>query len=80
MKIYYSFDTCQILTEEEAKQYIKEKILSDNYKVWEFITDIYSYETIMKNLSRNFLDKVAEDLEKSRLKDTDYFLTREIPD
>lgn len=79
MKVYYSFDTCRILTEEEAKQYIKEKILTNNYKVWEFITANYSYDTIIENLSPNFSEEVAKELEKS-LKNPDYFLVREIPD
>ena len=79
MKIYYNFDTCRILTEEEAKQYIKEKILTNNYKVWEFISANYDYNTIIENLSPSFYEEVAEELERSRLKNTDYFVVREIP-
>ena len=80
MKIYYSFDTSRILTEEEAIEYVKEEILDDNYGIWEFITENYSYTEVMDGLSRNFFDDVIEELIKNRLKNPDYFLTREFPD
>ena len=80
MKIYYSFDTSRILTEEEAIEYVKEEILDDNYGIWEFITENYSYTEVMDGLSRNFFDDVIEELIKNRLKNPDCFLVREIPD
>ena len=80
MKIYYSFDTSRILTEEEAIEYVKEEILDDNYGIWEFITENYSYTEVMDGLSQNFFDDVIEELTKNRLKNPDYFLVREFPD
>ena len=80
MKIYYSFDTSRILTEEEAIEYVKEEILDDNYGIWEFITENYSYTEVMDGLSRNFFDDVIEELIKNRLENPDYFLVREFPD
>lgn len=80
MKIYYNFDTSRILTEEEAIEYVKEEILDDNYGIWEFITENYSYTEVMDGLSRNFFDDVIEELIKDRLENSDYFLVREFPD
>lgn len=79
MKIYYSFGTNRIMTEEEATKYVKEGILDDDYAIWEFITDNYCYNKIMKNLSQNFLDNIIDELIKNRLENPDDFLTREIP-
>ena len=80
MKIYYSFDTSRILTEEEAIEYVKEDILDDDYGIWEFITDNYYYEAIMKNLSQDFLENIIEELIENRLENPEYFLTKEISD
>lgn len=80
MKIYYSFDTGRILTEEEATKYVKEQISDDDYALWEFITDNYCYNKIMENLSPDFLDNIIKELTKNRLENPDYFLVREFPD
>lgn len=60
MKIYYSFDTSRILTEEEATVYIKEEILDDDYGIWEFISNNCCYDEIMENLPQDFLEDVKE--------------------
>lgn len=80
MKIYYSFDTCRILTEEEATKYIKEELSDDDYDLWDFISNDYYYEEIIKNLSQGFLANVTEELIKNRLENPDHFLVREFPD
>ena len=80
MKIYYSFDTNRIMTEEEATKYIKEELSDDDYGIWEFISDNYCYEEIMENLPHDFLKEITEELIKNRLENQDCFLTREIPD
>ena len=79
MKIYYSFDTNRIMTEEEATKYIKEELSDDDYGIWEFISDNYFYEEIIEKLSQDFLENVTEELIKNRLENPDYFLVREFP-
>ena len=58
----------------------KEDVLNDNYGIWEFITENYSYTEVMDKLSRDFFDDVTEEMVKTRLEDPNYFLVREIPD
>lgn len=70
MRVYYSFDTNRILTEEEATKYIKEEILNDDYGIWEFITDNYYYDEVMEKLPQDFL----EDVKKEISDDDDYDL------
>ena len=80
MKVYYDYENEEILTEEEATKYVKEKILNDDYVIWEFITENYYYEAIMPHLSQDFLKEITEELIKDRLENPDYFLVREFPD
>lgn len=81
MKIYYSFDTSRILTEEEATKYIKEELSDDDdYGIWEFISNNYCCDEVMENLPQDFLENVTEKLIKNRLENPDYFLVREFPD
>lgn len=80
MKVYYDYENEEILTEEEATKYVKEKILNDDYGIWEFITENYYYEAIMSHLSQDFLKEITEELIKNRLENPDYFLVREFPD
>jgi DNA-dependent RNA polymerase auxiliary subunit epsilon len=62
MKIYYSFDTNRIMTEEEATKYIKEELSNDDYGIWEFISDNYFYEEIIEKLSQDFLKEITEEI------------------
>ena len=80
MKIYYDYETNQILTKEEAKNRVKEDILDYDYGIWKFIIDNYSYHEILENLSLDFLDNIYKELIKSQLENSNYFLVREIPD
>lgn len=80
MKIYYSFDTNRMMTEEEAMKYVKEEILDDDYAIWEFIVGYCSYKDIIENLSQDFLKDVKDKLIKRQLENPDYFLAREFPD
>lgn len=80
MKIYFNYEEEKLLTEKEAKRYVEEGLLDDDYSIWEFIIDSYPYEKIMENLSQSFLNEVTEELIKERLEDADYFLVREFPD
>ena len=80
MKVYYDYENEEILTEEEATKHVKEEILNDDYGIWEFITDNYSYKAIMSHLSQDFLKEITEELIKNRLENPDYFLVREFPD
>lgn len=80
MRIYFNYEEEKLLTEKEAKRYVEEGLLDDDYSIWEFIIDSYPYEKIMENLSQSFLNEVREELIKERLEDADYFLVREFPD
>ena len=80
MKIYYYYETNQILTEEEAETICQKDVSYDNYGIWEFIIDNYSSEEIMENLSKDFLEDAIKELTMNRLENPDYFLVREIPD
>ena len=80
MKVVYDYQNDEILTEKEARENIKEEILDNNYALWEFITDNYYYEAIMKNLSQDFLENIIEELIENRLENPEYFLTKEISD
>ena len=80
MKIYYDYETNQILTKEEAENHIKEDILDYDYGIWKFIIDNYCYDDIIENLSQDFLENVIEKLIRSQLENPNYFLVREIPD
>ena len=80
MKIYYDYEREELLTEQEAKEYIKEDVLDDDYGIWEFITDNYSYRVIMSYLSQDFFKEITEELIKNQLENPDYFLVREFPD
>lgn len=80
MKVFYDYANDEILTEKEARKNIKEEILDNNYALWEFITENYYYEAIMKNLSQDFLENIIEELIENRLENPEYFLTKEISD
>lgn len=80
MKIYYDYEREELLTEQEAKEYIKEDVLDDNYGIWEFITRNYSYTEVMDGLSQNFFDDVIEEMVKTRLENEEFFCVREFPD
>lgn len=76
MKVYYSFDTNRILTEEEATKYIKEELSDDDYDIWEFISNNYCCDEIMENLSQDFLENIKEEISD----DDDYDLLDFISD
>lgn len=77
MKIYYDYEREELLTEQEAKEYTKEDVLDDNYGIWEFITENYSYTEVMDRLSRNFFDDVIEEMVKTRLENGEFFCIRD---
>ena len=80
MKVYFNYEREELMTEQEARKYLKKDILNDDYSIWEFITDSYPYEKIMENLPQNFLNEVIQELIEERLEDSDSFLVREFPD
>ena len=80
MKIYFNYEREELMTEQEARKYLKKDILNDDYSIWEFITDSYPYKKIMENLPQNFLNEVIQELIEERLEDSDSFLVREFPD
>lgn len=81
MKIFYDYDLNKIVTEEEAIKSVEKEILdNDDYALWEFITDNYRYNEIMKNLSQDFLENIMKRIIEKRLNNEELFLVREIPD
>lgn len=80
MKVYFNYEREELMTEQEARKYLKKDILNDDYSIWEFITDSYPYEKIMENLPQNFLNEIIQELIEERLEDSDSFLVREFPD
>ena len=80
MKIFYDYDCNKILTEEEARESVRQDVLNDCYALWEFIENNYSAEKILENLKSEFLEKVIEEDIESCLNEDEYFLVREFPD
>lgn len=80
MKIFYDYDLNRILTEEEAKESVRQNVLNDTYALFEFIENNYSCEEILSNFKLDFLESVIEKDVESCLDEDEYFLVREIPD
>lgn len=80
MKIFYDYDRNKILTEEEAKESVRQNVINDTYALLEFIENNYSCEQILINFKSDFLENVIEKNVESWLDEDEYFLVREIPD
>ena len=80
MKIYYDYDCNKILTEEEARESVRQNVANDTYALFEFIEDNYSCDEILSNFKSDFLESVIEKNVESWLDEDEYFLVREIPD
>lgn len=80
MKIFYDYDCNKILTEEEARESVRQNIVNDTYALFEFIENNYSCEEILSNFKSDFLESVIEKDIESWLDEDEYFLVREFPD
>lgn len=80
MKIFYDYDCNKILTEEEARESIRQNVVNDTYALLEFIENNYSCEEILGNFKLDFLESVIEKDVESWLDEDEYFLVREFPD
>lgn len=80
MKIFYDYNYNRILTEEEARESIRQNVVDDTYTLFEFIEDNYSCEEILDNLKSDFLESAIKKSVESWLDEDEYFLVREIPD
>lgn len=80
MKIFYDYDCNKILTEEEAKESIRQNVVNDTSALLEFIEDNYSCEEILSNFKLDFLESVIEKNIESWLNEDECFLVREFPD
>lgn len=80
MKIFYDYNYNRILTEEEARESIRQNVVDDTYTLFEFIEDNYSCEEILDNLKSDFLESAIKKSVESWLNEDEYFLVREIPD
>lgn len=80
MKIFYDYNYNRILTEEEARESIRQNVVDDTYTLFEFIEDNYSCEEILDNLKSDFLESAIKKSVESWLNEDEYFLVRKIPD
>ena len=80
MKSFYDYDCNKILTEEEARESVRQNVVNDSYALFEFIENNYSCEEILSNFKLDFLESVIEKDVESWLDEDEYFLVREIPD
>lgn len=80
MKIFYDYDCNKILTEEEARESVRQNVLNDTYALLEFIENNYSCEEVLDSFKTDFLESVIEKNIESWLNEDEYFLVREIPD
>ena len=80
MKIFYDYNYNRILTEEEARESIRQNVVNDTYALFEFIEDNYSCEEILDNLKSDFLESAIKKSVESWLNEDESFLIREIPD
>lgn len=80
MKIFYDYDCNKILTEEEARESVRQNVVNDTYALLEFIENNYSCEEILSNFKLDFLESVIEKDVESWLDEDEYFLVREFPD
>ena len=62
MKVYYDYEREELLTEQEARKYVKEEILDDDYGIWEFILNNYCYDEITENLPQDFFEDTKEEI------------------
>ena len=60
MKIFYDYNYNRILTEEEARESIRQNVVDDTYTLFEFIEDNYSCEEILDNLKSDFLESAIK--------------------
>lgn len=80
MKIFYDYDYNRILTEEEARESVRQNVINDTYELFEFIENNYSCEEILSNFKSDFLESVIEKDVESWLDTDESFLVREFPD
>lgn len=80
MKIFYDYNCNKILTEEEARESVRQNVVNDTYALLEFIENNYSCEEILSNFKLDFLESVIKKDVESWLDEDEYFLVREFPD
>lgn len=76
MKIYFNYKKEELMTEREARESILEDVREDNYGIWEFITEHYSYPEILKKLPQDFIEEVIEVITERRLNSEEDFCVR----
>lgn len=62
MKVYFNYEREELMTEQEARKYLKEDILNDDYDIWEFISNNYCCDEVMENLPQDFLENAKEEI------------------
>lgn len=79
MKIYYDYEKEKLVTEQEAREYTEEEVWEDEYGIWEFIIDHYSYSEIIENLPPDFIEEVVKTIIERRLDNEELFCVRDFP-
>lgn len=77
MKIYYDYEREELLTEQEAREYVEQDTCEDEYGIWEFITENYSYQDIIGELPRDFVENIINEIVKRRLNSEELFCVRD---
>ena len=79
MKIYYDYEKEKLVTEQEAREYTEKEVWEDEYGIWEFIIDHYSYSEIIENLPPDFIEEVVKTIIERRLDNEELFCVRDFP-
>lgn len=79
MKIYYDYEKEKLVTEQEAREYTEEEVWEDEYGIWDFIIDHYSYSEIIENLPPDFIEEVVKTIIERRLDNEELFCVRDFP-
>ena len=77
MKIYYYYETNQILTEEEAEAICQKDVSYDDYGIWEFIIDHYFYNEIIEKLPPDFIEEIIKTITEKLLENENLFCVRD---
>lgn len=77
MKVYYDYVRQELLTEQEARGYTEQDVREDEYGIWEFIIDHYSYQEIIGELPRDLVENIVNEIVKRRLNNEDLFCVRD---
>lgn len=79
MKVYYDYVREELLTEQEAREYVEQDTREDEYGIWEFITEHFSCSEIIEELPSDFIEEVVRVITERRLDNEELFCVRDFP-